>query len=246
MSVLADELLTINGHLVKGNNSRYQTSSRGRGTDRRPGVTEAAARSSGIGVGFSRTSGTRQLSGNVKSLQKSSRWHSVAANALKLESSRERDARSPISPILGTSKRQRLEAMDSGDSSAKTQPQSLFAATATEAGLRASQMLQDISKDAAADDDDQVLELVSGNTSDNDVAGGEREELSKQRRPISPESAQPHDRRDEEVKDSSSGDEPKSAALQGSSSMRVCKTPALGDSEEVVSSGRVQRSLAGF
>ncbi|KAJ2349356.1 hypothetical protein GGH92_002563 [Coemansia sp. RSA 2673] len=136
--------------------------------------------------------------------------------------------------------------MDSGDSSAKTQPQSLFAATATEAGLRASQMLQDISKDAAADDDDQVLELVSGNTSDNDVAGGEREELSKQRRPISPESAQPHDRRDEEVKDSSSGDEPKSAALQGSSSMRVCKTPALGDSEEVVSSGRVQRSLAGF
>ncbi|KAJ2243473.1 hypothetical protein GGI13_006585, partial [Coemansia sp. RSA 455] len=136
--------------------------------------------------------------------------------------------------------------MDSGDSSAKTQPQSLFAATATEAGLRASQMLQDISKDAAADDDDQVLELVSGNTSDNDVAGGEREALSKQRRAISPESVQSHDRRDEGLKDSSSGDKPKSAALQGSSSMRVCQAQALGDSEEVVSSGRVQRSLAGF
>ncbi|KAJ2868103.1 hypothetical protein GGH94_000371 [Coemansia aciculifera] len=131
--------------------------------------------------------------------------------------------------------------MDSGDSNAKTQPQSAFAATAAAAGLRASQMLQDNSKaaDADDDDDDQVLELVSGNTSDNDMADGVR-------RVISPEFVQACDRRDEELKDSNRGDEPKSASLQGLSSMRDRQALALGDTEQVMSSGRVQRSLAGF
>ncbi|KAJ2065685.1 hypothetical protein GGI17_000229 [Coemansia sp. S146] len=130
--------------------------------------------------------------------------------------------------------------MDSGDSNAKIQSQSAFAATAAAAGLRASQMLQDNSKAADADDDDdQVLELVSGNTSDNDVADGVR-------RVISPEFVQACDRRDEGLKDSNRGDEPKSASLQGSSSMRDRQALALGDTEQIMSSGRVQRSLAGF
>ncbi|KAJ1817214.1 hypothetical protein LPJ60_004948, partial [Coemansia sp. RSA 2675] len=134
----------------------------------------------------------------------------------------------------------------SGSSSAKARPQSLFATTAAAAGLRTAQVLRDIPKDAASDCDDTVLEVVSGNTSDGDFADGGRESLSKQHRTMPSGSAQTHSRCDEDLKAAKGGDVLKTAPLSSPSSIRDRLSMAKGDSEQIVASGRVQRSVAGF
>ncbi|KAJ2491417.1 hypothetical protein IWW37_002301 [Coemansia sp. RSA 2050] len=243
---MVDELFTINNR--KRVSSNPQAGVRGRGAIRYSGVA-ATTRSTDAGVGSSRPSGRRQLSGKVKSLEQSSRLLPTSGKALRLEYSGTRDAPLPKSPVSGANKRQRLESLDfedSGGLGAKTRPQSSFATTAAAASLRTAQTLQAISKAAASDCDDTVLEVMSGNTSDSDFADGDRESLSKQHRATPLESAQTRSRCDEDLKDSKSGDIPRPVLLSRPISLSDRLTIAKGESEQIVASGRVQRSMAGF